>query len=247
LSYGAFAGNLGAMNFVNDFFSLDFSRAALPPGMRVFTQGFGLGLGLIVAIGAQNAFVLRQGLRREWVGSVVLFCALADALLMGCGVLGLGQLIGSRPALTQALALAGAAFLLVYGWRAWQRAHGATQDTQALQAGPVRTGLRRVDALAQVAAFTLLNPHVYLDTVLLVGGIGAQHAPAVRPWFVAGAASASVCWFSALGYGARWLAPWFSRPQAWKLLDSLIAVTMVGIAVTLVFQVLAGSGINVRF
>ena len=224
------------MNAFANFFSIDFPITALPPEIRGLTQGFGLGLGLIVAIGAQNAFVLRQGLRREWVGSVVAFCALADALLMGSGVLGLGQLIGSRPALTQALTLAGAVFLLVYGWRAWLRVHRSNTDPQALEAAPARAGLRRIDALAQVAAFTLLNPHVYLDTVLLVGGIGAQHAPAVRPWFVAGAASASACWFGGLGYGARWLAPWFSRPQAWKLLDGLIAVTMVGIAATLAYR-----------
>jgi L-lysine exporter family protein LysE/ArgO len=187
-----------------------------------FLQGWALGLGLIVAIGAQNAFVLRQGLRREHVGAVVLFCALADALLIAAGVAGMAQALGERPRLAQALALGGAAFLAWYGLRALQRA----RRPQALQAASGAAPPGRGAVLAQAAAFTLLNPHVYLDTVLLVGSIGAQHSAALRPWFVAGACTASVMWFSALGYGARWLAPWFARPRAWQVLDGLIGLTM---------------------
>lgn len=189
-------------------------------------QGFALGLGLIVAIGAQNAFVLRQGLRREHVGAIVLFCALADALLMAAGVAGLAALIGERPGLARLLAGAGALFLLAYGLRAlWQaRAPGALQAA-------VSAGLTRRQALWQLAGFTLLNPHVYLDTVLLVGSLGAQQpdAPA-RGAFVGGAALGSLLWFTALGYGAQKLAPLFARPRAWQVLDALVGLTMLVLA-----------------
>ena len=192
--------------------------SALP----VFVHGLVLSLGLIVAIGAQNAFVLRQGLRREHVGSVVLFCALADAALIAAGVLGLAQVLGQSPGLARALTLAGALFLAVYGWQALRRA----RQPQSLQAAAGGAGLQRGAAVAQAAAFTLLNPHVYLDTVLLVGSIGAQQPAALRGWFIAGASSASLVWFVSLGFGARWLAPWFARPRAWQVLDGLIGGTM---------------------
>jgi L-lysine exporter family protein LysE/ArgO len=202
----------------------------------VFAQGLLLSLGLIVAIGAQNAFVLRQGLRREHVGSVVAFCAVADALLITAGVLGMAQALGDRPALARALALGGAVFLAVYGWRALQRARLAS----ALDVNESGQSLSRGAALAQAAAFTLLNPHVYLDTVLLVGSIGAQQAPPLQGWFAAGASAASLLWFSALGFGARWLAPWFARPRAWQVLDALIGVTMWVLSLLLVRHVVNG-------
>lgn len=188
----------------------------------VFTQGLALSLGLIVAIGAQNAFVLRQGLRREHVGAVVLFCALVDALLIGAGVLGMAQALGDRPGLARGLAAVGAVFLAVYGWRALRRA----RDVQQLQAQSGGEAIGLAAALAQAAAFTLLNPHVYLDTVLLVGSIGAQQAPMLQPWFIGGASAASLLWFGSLGFGARWLAPWFAKPRAWQVLEALIGVTM---------------------
>ncbi len=197
--------------------------------LSVFVQGLALGLGLIVAIGAQNAFVLRQGLRREHVGPVVLFCAASDALLISAGVLGMAQALGNSPGLARALALGGAAFLAVYGWRALQRARAP----QRLEASAEGSGLSRRAALAQAAAFTLLNPHVYLDTVLLVGSIGAQQPQALQPVFVAGASVASLGWFTALGFGARWLAPWFARPRAWQALDGLIGLTMLTLAALL--------------
>jgi L-lysine exporter family protein LysE/ArgO len=196
----------------------------------VFAQGLVLGLGLIVAIGAQNAFVLRQGLRREHVGSVVLFCALADAALITAGVLGMAQALGQNPGLTRAMALAGAAFLAWYGWQALRRARHASQ----LQAAEGETDLTLGAAMAQAAAFTLLNPHVYLDTVLLVGSIGAQQPAGLQGWFAAGASIASLAWFSALGFGARWLAPLFARPRAWQVLDALIGLTMWVLSVLLV-------------
>ncbi len=200
-----------------------------------FVQGLVLSLGLIVAIGAQNAFVLRQGLRREHVGSVVLFCAVADAVLIAAGVFGMAQALGEHPGFARALALAGAAFLATYGWLALRRARQSRQ-LQAAKTGP---GLRLAGAMAQAAAFTLLNPHVYLDTVLLVGSIGAQQPAALRPWFVAGASFASLFWFGALGFGARWLAPWFARPRAWQVLDGLIGLTMWVLAALLVRHALA--------
>ncbi|WP_395703787.1 LysE/ArgO family amino acid transporter [Aquabacterium sp.] len=204
------------------------------PAAAVFLQGLLLSLGLIVAIGAQNAFVLRQGLRREHVGSIVLFCALADAVLISAGVLGMARALGEHPGLARALALAGAAFLAWYGVSALRRA----RQPQALRAAAGTAGLGRGAALAQAAAFTLLNPHVYLDTVLLVGSIGAQQPPALQGWFVAGASVASAGWFAGLGFGARWLAPWFARPRAWQLLDGLIGVTMLGLAALLLRHVL---------
>ncbi len=202
----------------------------------VFAQGLVLSLGLIVAIGAQNAFVLRQGLRREHVGSVVAFCAVADAVLITAGVLGMAQALGDRPMLARGLALGGAAFLAVYGWRALQRA----RQISALDVTASGQALSRGAAMAQAAGFTLLNPHVYLDTVLLVGSIGAQQPAPLQGWFAAGASTASLLWFSALGFGARWLAPWFARPRAWQVLDALIGLTMWVLSALLVRHVVNG-------
>ena len=204
--------------------------------LPVFVQGLALSLGLIVAIGAQNAFVLRQGLRREHVGSVVLFCAVADAVLIAAGVMGMARALGQSPNLARALALAGAIFLAVYGWQALRRAR---QDRR-LDAAETGSTLRPSAVVAQAAAFTLLNPHVYLDTVLLVGSIGAQQPAALRGWFIAGASVASLAWFALLGFGARWLAPWFARPRAWKVLDGLIGVTMFVLSAMLLRHALVG-------
>ena len=201
-----------------------------------FVHGLALSFGLIVAIGAQNAFVLRQGLRREYVGIVVLFCALADAVLIAVGVLGMAQALGEHPGFARALALAGAVFLATYGWQAVGRAKQSNQ----LRTEEAGTGLRLAGVITQAVAFTLLNPHVYLDTVLLVGSIGAQQPVTLRPWFVAGASFASLFWFGVLGFGARWLAPWFARPKAWQVLDGLIGLTMWVLAILLVRHALAG-------
>lgn len=208
-----------------------------PFAFSIFVQGLTLGLGLIVAIGSQNAFVLRQGLRREHVGKIVLFCALADAALIACGVMGMAQALGQRPALATALALGGAVFLAVYGWQALRRA----RQPQQLRAAEGGAGLGAAAILAQAAAFTLLNPHVYLDTVLLVGSIGAQQPGSLRGWFIAGASAASLLWFAALGFGARWLAPWFARPRAWQVLDGLIGVTMFLLSALLLRHALGGA------
>ena len=212
------------------------AAAPLSLAFPVFVQGLALSLGLIVAIGAQNAFVLRQGLRREHVGSVVLFCAASDAVLIAAGVLGMAQALGQSPNLARALALAGAVFLAVYGWQALRRA----RRDHRLAAGESGSALGLGAAMAQAAAFTLLNPHVYLDTVLLVGSIGAQQPAGLQGWFIAGASAASLGWFTLLGFGARWLAPWFARPRAWQLMDGLIGVTMFVLSALLVRHALAG-------
>lgn len=195
-----------------------------------FLTGFGLSAGLIVAIGAQNAFVLRQGLLREHVGAVVAFCALADLVLMSLGVAGLGAALERVPGLVGGLALGGAAFLAWYGLAALRRA----ARPERLLADGHGGGATLRSTLAKVAALTLLNPHVYLDTVLLVGPIGATQPEAGRALFVVGAGLASVLWFAALGWGARLLAPVFAREAAWRVLDAVIGATMLALAAGLV-------------
>ncbi|MDP9990470.1 L-lysine exporter family protein LysE/ArgO [Variovorax boronicumulans] len=202
-----------------------------------FLNGFLMSLVLIVAIGAQNAYVLRQGLRREHVGAVVLFCAAGDAVLIGAGVAGMAQALRGRPMLATALAGLGAAFLCAYGLRALWR----SRQPGALQATAQGVSLSRAAVVAQAAGFTLLNPHVYLDTVLLVGSAGAQYAGSLKVWFVVGAAMASALWFTALGFGARLLAPVFARPRAWQMLDALIGGTMLVLAAMLARRALTGA------
>jgi len=195
-----------------------------------FSTGFILCATLIVAIGAQNAFVLRQGLRREHVLAVVLFCALADLALIAAGVSGLAALLGQAPTLTLLLTVGGVLFLAWYGIGAIRRAL-APQPLSASAAPNATSNLG--SALTRVAGFTFLNPHVYLDTVLLMGSIGARQAPDARVWFIAGAACASGVWFTALGFGARLLTPLFARPRAWQVMDALIGVTMWVLAASL--------------
>jgi L-lysine exporter family protein LysE/ArgO len=197
--------------------------------ISAFTTGFALSATLIIAIGAQNAFVLRQGLRREHVLLIVAFCALADLLLISAGVAGLAQVLGQAPRLTLALTAAGTAFLAWYGIRALARAR--TANAMNVIEGANRISIR--NAVAQAAGFTFLNPHVYLDTVLLMGSIGARQPSDLRFWFVGGAAAASGAWFTTLGFGARLLRPVFHTPRAWQVLDTLIGVTMLALAASL--------------
>jgi L-lysine exporter family protein LysE/ArgO len=187
--------------------------------------GLGAGLALIIAIGAQNAFVLRQGLRGEHVGLVVLVCMLSDAVLIAAGIVGIGEVIRAAPAVVVVIRLAGAAFLLAYGVFAARRAFRPGTLTASAQQG----ALGRKAVLATVMALTWLNPHVYLDTVLLLGTLANQHGD-LRWWFGAGAVLGSVLWFSALGFGARLLRPVFAKPAAWRVLDGAIAVVMVFLA-----------------
>ena len=197
--------------------------------MPLLLTGFATGLSLIVAIGAQNAFVLRQGLRREHVLPVAALCATADALLVAAGVAGVGTLVESAPLVVDVLRWGGVAFLLAYAALALRR---------ALRPGALvvedRAPSRLLPVLGTAAALTFLNPHVYLDTVLLLGSIAAQHGPDGRWVFAAGAVVASVVWFFGLGLGARRLAPLFTRPAAWRVVDLLVAAVMVAVAVGLV-------------
>ena len=204
-----------------------------------FTTGFVLSATLIIAIGAQNAFVLRQGIRKEHIAPIVAFCAIADLVLIGVGVAGLAGILGDSPTLVALLTIAGSGFLVWYGVRAWRRA----LLPQSLRAATGNEPLSLANAMAQAAGFTLLNPHVYLDTVLLMGSIGTRQPPDMRIWFVGGAACASGVWFTTLGFGARLLAPIFARPRAWQVLDTVVGLTMLFLAVVLIRQGVAGLGL----
>jgi L-lysine exporter family protein LysE/ArgO len=191
-------------------------------------SGLGLGFSLIVAIGAQNTFVLRQGLRGEHVGSVVAVCTVSDWILIGAGVAGAGALLSGSPGLLSAIRYAGAAFLLGYGAFAARRAwHPDTLRADPAAGAPTKLGA----AVTTCLALTWLNPHVYLDTVVLLGSIAATH-DGERWWFAAGAGVASIAWFAALGYGAALLRPLFARPVSWRVLDAAIAVVMVVLAIS---------------
>jgi len=198
-----------------------------------FLAGLLLGASLIVAIGAQNAFVLRQGLLQAHRLPVALFCALSDALLIAAGVGGLGMAIGQHPRLLALIACIGALVLVWYGVQALRRAFHPqvlTPDTHADTGGMWRV-------IGACAGFTWLNPHVYLDTVLLIGSLAsAWPAPWPRLLFGIGAATASFIWFFSLAYGARLLAPLFRKPTAWRVLDVLIAIIMWSIAIKLLLS-----------
>lgn len=198
--------------------------------MNALLQGFLVSGGLIVAIGAQNAFVLKQGLRRWQVLPIVLTCFLCDFSLMALGVFGLGTLIGASRVASVALALVGALFLAVYGARAFRAAWrgGAVMTADGAEAA----GSAR-QAVLLTLAITLLNPHVYLDTVVIVGGIAGTLSPAAKALFLCGAVAASALWFFALGFGARLLLPLFRRPLTWRVLDAVIGVVMWAIAFSL--------------
>ena len=193
-----------------------------------FLRGLGLGASLIIAIGAQNAFVLRQGLRREQAVQVAAICAACDAFLIALGTAGVGSIIAHLLWLTRLASVCGAVFLLFYGGMAFRRAlHPASLEMAA--SAPVRRG----GIAAATLSVSLLNPHVYLDTVVLVGGISAQYAAFPRVFFAAGAVSASFLWFFSLALGAAHLAPLFRRPGAWRVLDCGVGIILWAIALGL--------------
>ncbi|MCL3818121.1 LysE/ArgO family amino acid transporter [Aeromicrobium wangtongii] len=191
-------------------------------------SGLGFGLSLIIAIGAQNAFLLRQGLLREHVLPVVAVCSVSDVILIAAGVGGLGSLLDAAPWLVDVMRIGGAVFLLVYAALAARRA----LRPSAMAAEEAGSGTSLWPVVTTAMALTWLNPHVYLDTLVLLGSVAATHGDD-RWWFGAGAMTGSIVWFTALGYGARLLRPVFARPVAWRVLDALIAVVMVAIAATL--------------
>jgi len=198
-----------------------------------FLNGLALSLTLILAVGAQNAFVLKQGLRREFVLPIVVFCALSDLILMGMGVFGFAALNARLPAIAPFMLWFGAAFVFAYGIislrRAWQGGEGL--DPANAPAGNLRA------ALTFCFAITWLNPHVYLDTVLLVGSVASGFEGA-RVAFWAGSSLGSALFFVALGYGARLLAPLMAKPGAWRVLELIIGVVMIAIAAGLVISAL---------
>lgn len=208
-----------------------------PALISAAVEGFLLGASLIVAIGAQNAFVLRQGLVRRHVFAVAAICALSDLVLITAGVGGLGTLVREAPSLLTAITLAGAVFLAAYGVISFGRAFRPGALTPADRSG---AGLGAT--IATCLALTFLNPHVYLDTVVLIGALSARHPGAGAVAFGAGAGLASVTWFFGLGYGARLAAPIFARPRAWQVLDTLIGFVMFAIAARLVAEAWSGPG-----
>src|SRR3954467_11286410 len=220
-------------------------RVLTTPALLAVASGLALGLGLIVAIGAQNAFVLRQGLRLEHVAAVVAVCALSDLALITAGVLGAGAALTRMPWLLAVVCWVGAAFLPGYGLLAARRAlrPGAPRpDPAGARRRPAAAGARTGLAVTvgTCLALTWLNPHVYLDTVLLLGSMAATYGQ--HRWqFAAGAGLGSAVWFTALGYGARLLRPVFTRPAAWQILDGLIAAVMSALALSLTLRGLNGA------
>jgi L-lysine exporter family protein LysE/ArgO len=202
----------------------------MPASLSAAAAGFGTGLSLIVAIGAQNAFVLRQGIRRDAVLAVVGICALSDALLIALGVGGVGAVVVAWPGALTLVGWIGGGFLLCYGALATRRVFRPAES--GLRAEGEATGSRK-RAVLTCLAMTWLNPHVYLDTVFLLGSVAADRGP-LRWTFGLGAVLASLCWFAALGFGARLLSRFLAKPTAWRVLDGLVAATMVALGAALV-------------
>jgi L-lysine exporter family protein LysE/ArgO len=194
-------------------------------------SGFALGASLIIAIGAQNAFILRQGLIRSHVFVLCLICAASDALLITAGVAGLGTIVARSPTLITIVSLGGAAFLATYAAMAFKR---SWRPAAMVAGAPESMGLKA--AVLTCLAFTFLNPHVYLDTVVLLGSLSAAFEGQERVAYGAGAVVSSFVWFFGLGYGARLLAPLFARPAAWRVLDALIGMVMSLLALGLLLS-----------
>ena len=195
--------------------------------------GLATGLSLIIAIGAQNAFVLRLGIegRTRVIAPVVAIAALSDAALILAGVLGMGALVTAAPGVMVVVRMVGAAFLVGYGL--WAARRAIRPGALVVTGSSGRTGMRV--AVGTVLALTWLNPHVYLDTVVFLGAVASQQDPAERWWWAGGAITASVLWFAGLGFGARLLRPVFARPGAWRVLDGAIAVLMLALGAKLAF------------
>jgi L-lysine exporter family protein LysE/ArgO len=196
--------------------------------MGTFIAGFTLSISLILAIGSQNAFVLKQGIKKQHVLLICIICALSDAILISLGVAGFGVIVNEYPMIEEYARYGGAAFLLVYSAlsfkSAFNQSHALTPESE-LQHSAMKTA-------AICLAFTWLNPHVYLDTVVLLGSISTQY-PGEQFQFALGGITASFIFFFSLGYGARFLAPIFQKPVAWKILEFIVGVTMLIIALTL--------------
>ena len=207
--------------------------------MDSFLHGFVVCFGLIVSIGAQNAFLLKQGILKQHVFWIALICFVCDVLLMGVGVLGLGSLIAQSPISSLILALIGALFLFTYGSRSFIAAyHGSSQ--LLMQQDKTKSSLKK--AVLVTLAITLLNPHVYIDTVVIVGGIGGTLSFEQKVQFLIGALICSFLWFFGVGYGAGLLSPYFEKRRTWQILDSITGLIMYGIALSLLTYAWAVSG-----
>lgn len=204
--------------------------------LSVFIQGFFMGASLIIAIGVQNAFVLRQGIKRRHVMATAACATLCDAALITAGVMGFGAIVERYPSVISGVTWAGAAFLFVYGLKSFYRAYKPGKLDQSSASGMAGDGSLH-KTIAVLMAVSLLNPHVYLDTVVLLGGISASYGDSGRYIFGVGAVIASTAWFFGLAYGARLLAPLFERPRAWQILDLLIGLVMWSIALLLLLKV----------
>lgn len=202
----------------------------LTPALLTAAAGFGTGLSLIVAIGAQNAFVLRQGIVRRHVLPVVVLCAVSDVALIAVGISGIGAVLAHAPAAITVIRWAGAAFLVSYAVLAARRALRPGRLDATMEVGSATLATSILTCLA----LTWLNPHVYLDTVLMLGSVANNQGDSGRWLFGLGAATASVTWFLALGYGAQFLHRVFARPNAWRVLDAGIAALMLALGITLV-------------
>lgn len=198
--------------------------------VTAFLEGFGLGLGLIVAIGAQNAFVLRQGLRNQYLFITAFICSISDAALIFFGLFGFGAIVARYPEIISALTWGGAIFIFIYGLGSFR----SSLSAKILSLEPTKevSGLR--NTVFATLAFTWLNPHVYLDTVVLIGSIGTRYDLFNRVLFGTGAMLASIIWFFGLAYGAGKLAPVLEKPVAWRVLDAMIGIIMWWIAYSLV-------------
>lgn len=200
--------------------------------MRFLIEGFLVTFGLIVAIGAQNAYVLKQGLKKEYVLPIVLLCSIMDAILIFCGVKGLGTIIAKSEIFLFAITIFGALFLIGYGLLSLKSAF----KKEIIQLDTKTNSKSLKKSILYLLALTLLNPHVYLDTFLLIGSIGGAYTEQNQNLFIIGASSASLTWFFSLGYGARVLAPLFQKPKTWQILDFCIALVMFFIAIGLVMR-----------
>jgi L-lysine exporter family protein LysE/ArgO len=198
--------------------------------LTAYLTGLATGLSLIVAIGAQNAYVLRQGLRREHVGEVVAICAVSDLLLIAAGTLGIGTLVRYVPWLLVGLTWGGVAYLLWFAYMSFRSARHPAVLASSIAAG-------RASVVTTALALTYLNPHVYLDTVVLLGTLATQQDTG-RWMFAAGAGTGSVVWFTVLGFGARALSRPLGRPRTWQVVDVLVGLTMLAVALRLAFDAL---------
>lgn len=194
-------------------------------------EGFAMGAGLIIAIGAQNAFVLKQGIKGEHRSVIAWICALSDALLIISGIAGMGYIFNTHPVITKAVSLAGSVYLAWFSFRCFRSAvKGESMDIN----GGVSDPLSLKKTVITTLALTYLNPHVYLDTVVMLGGFGAARSPEIRPFFALGAVSASFTWFFTLAYSGKILSPLFKRQVSWRILDTVIGFVMIYITVKLV-------------